>query len=298
KFININIAGFDAYKHSGLALVGDARVTLDELTTAVGNYLTSAECRARAGELNKKWDAEVERIYGIRHGPPISQGELIGAINDLARPQDVVVNAAGSAPGDLHKLWRARDPKSFHIDYGYSTMGYEIPGAMGVKLAAPEREVYVLVGDGTFLMMPQEIVTCVQEGIKLNIILVNNYGFQSIGGLSNSLGSGGFGTHYKYRTGSGQLDGRDLAVDYAAIARGLGAVVIEATDYASFKNALVESARQTKTTVTVITTDREARVPGYESWWDVAIAQVSEMDSVTTARAEYEQALKKERNYF
>ncbi|HEY6041719.1 MAG TPA: thiamine pyrophosphate-binding protein, partial [Anaerolineae bacterium] len=126
KFININIAGFDAYKHSGLALVGDARVTLDELTAAVGNYLTSAEYRARAGELNQKWDAEVERIYGIRHGPPISQGELIGAINDLARPQDVVVNAAGSAPGDLHKLWRARDPKSFHIDYGYSTMGYEI----------------------------------------------------------------------------------------------------------------------------------------------------------------------------
>jgi 3D-(3,5/4)-trihydroxycyclohexane-1,2-dione acylhydrolase (decyclizing) len=298
SFININVAEFDAYKHSGIALVGDARVTLEELSAAVGDYRTSPGYRARTAELNKAWDEEVSRIYNLEHGPPISQGEMIGALNEIARPQDVILNAAGAAPGDLHKLWRARDPKSYHLEYGYSTMGYEIPGGMGVKLAAPEREVYVVIGDGSFLMMPQEIVTSIQEGIKLNIVLIDNHGFQSIGGLSNSLGSGGFGTRYKYRNPeTGELNGENLPVNFAEIARGLGAHVIEAKDLPSFKAALLESCAQNLTTVTVIETDREERVPGYESWWDVAIAEVSEMESVQAARAEYEAALKKER-YF
>lgn len=298
RFININVAEFDAYKHSGLALVGDARATIEELSKAVGDYHTPPEYRARAAALNKQWNEEVERIYNLHHGPPISQGEVIGAINEIARPQDVVLNAAGAAPGDLHKLWRTRDPKGYHLEYGYSTMGYEIPGGMGVKLAAPEREVYVVIGDGSFLMMPQDIVTALQENIKLNIILIDNHGFQSIGGLSNSLGSGGFGTRYKYRNPqTGQLDGEDLAVDFVAVARGLGAHVIEAKDLPSFKAALQESLAQKRTTVTVIETDREERVPGYESWWDVAIAEVSEMESVRIARMEYEEASKKERHY-
>ncbi len=298
RFVNINAAEFDAHKHSGLALVGDARVTLEELLLEIGDYRTSSEYRARAAELNKQWDAEVSRIYNLQHGPPISEGEVIGAINDFARPQDVIVNAAGAAPGDLHKLWRSRDPKSYHLEYGYSTMGYEIPGGLGVKLAAPDREVYVMIGDGSFLMMPQEIVTSIQEGIKLNIILVDNHGFQSIGGLSNSLGSGGFGTRYRYRNpATGQLDGDTLPVNFAEIARGLGAYVIEAKDLPSFKAALAESCAQSRTTVTVVQTDREERVPGYESWWDVAIAEVSEIESVRAARAEYERAKQRERYY-
>ena len=298
RFVNINVAEFDATKHSGLALVGDARATLEELLLELGDYRTSPEYRAYAAELNKQWDAEVSRIYNLKHGPPISEGEVIGAINEFARPQDVVVNAAGAAPGDLHKLWRSRDPKSYHLEYGYSTMGYEIPGGLGVKLAAPEREVYVMIGDGSFLMMPQEIVTSIQEGIKLNIILVDNQGFQSIGGLSHSLGSGDFGTHYRYRNpATGQLDGDTLPVNFAEIARGLGAQVIEAGDLPSFKAALAESCAQSRTTVTVVKTDREERVPGYESWWDVAIAEVSEIESVRAARKNYERALQKER-YF
>lgn len=298
RFVNINVAEFDATKHSGLALVGDARATLEELLLELGDYRTSPEYRTHAAELNQQWDAEVSRIYNLKHGPPISEGEVIGAINEFARPQDVIVNAAGAAPGDLHKLWRSRDPKSYHLEYGYSTMGYEIPGGLGVKLAAPEREVYVMIGDGSFLMMPQEIVTSIQEGIKLNIILVDNHGFQSIGGLSNSLGSGGFGTHYRYRNpATGHLDGDTLPVNFAEIARGLGAHVIEAGDLPSFKAALAESCAQSRTTVTVVKTDREERVPGYESWWDVAIAEVSEIESVRAARKNYERALQKER-YF
>jgi 3D-(3,5/4)-trihydroxycyclohexane-1,2-dione acylhydrolase (decyclizing) len=175
-------------------------------------------------------------------------------------------------------------------------MGYEIAGGLGVKMAAPEREVYVLVGDGSYLMMSQEIVTAVQEGIKLNIVLLVNHGFASIGGLSASIGSGGFGTHYRYRNAqSGQLDGAPLPVDYAANARSLGAHVIVAPNLVALKAALVEARDQKQTTVIVVETDREQRVPGYESWWDVPIAEVSELESVQQARSAYEDAVKKER---
>jgi 3D-(3,5/4)-trihydroxycyclohexane-1,2-dione acylhydrolase (decyclizing) len=297
KFININVAEFDAFKHSALALVGDARVILEELRLETGDWKTDATYQARAEKFNREWDEEVSRLYNLEHGPPISQGEVIGAINAVAGARDVVLNAAGSAPGDLHKLWRSRDPKSYHLEYGNSTMGYEIPGGIGVKLADPSREVFVIVGDGSYLMAPQEIVTCVREGIKLNIILIDNHGFQSIGGLSKAIGGAGFGTHYKYRTAEGGLDGANLPIDFAANARSLGAHVIQAKDLPSFQTALEESKRATQTTVVVVETDREERVPGYESWWDVAIAEVSEIDAVRAARAEYEKAKERER-YF
>jgi 3D-(3,5/4)-trihydroxycyclohexane-1,2-dione acylhydrolase (decyclizing) len=298
RFVNINVAEFDAGKHSALALTGDARATLDELSALLIGWQTSAEYRARAAQLNKEWDEEVNRIYHLEHGVPLSQGEVIGAVNEFSRAHDVVMCAAGSLPGDLHKLWRTRDPKGYQLEYGYSTMGYEIAGGLGIKMAAPEREVYVMVGDGSYLMMSQEIVTAVQEGIKVNIVLLVNHGFASIGGLSAALGSAGFGTHYRYRNAqTGQLDGAPIPVDYAANARSLGAIVIEAKDLASFKAALVAAREHTQTTVIVVETDREQRVPGYESWWDVPIAEVSELESVQKARVAYEDSLKKER-YF
>ena len=298
RFVNINVAEFDGFKQAALPLVGDALATLQELVGALEGYDTGEGYRARAARYNREWDAEVSRIYGLEHGPPISQGEVIGAVNAAARPQDVVLCAAGSLPGDLHKLWRTRDPKGYHLEYGYSCMGYEIAGGLGAKMADPSREVYVMVGDGSYLMMAQEIVTSIQEGYKLNIILINNYGFASIGGLSQSLGSAGFGTHYRYRNPeSGQLDGERLEVDLAANARSLGAQVIEAADLPSLKQALEQAKGQTRTTVITIETDREERVPGYESWWDVSVAQVAELESVRQARQNYEESKKKER-YF
>ncbi|MBI4671026.1 MAG: 3D-(3,5/4)-trihydroxycyclohexane-1,2-dione acylhydrolase (decyclizing) [Chloroflexi bacterium] len=297
KFIAINVAEFDAYKHAALPLVGDARVTLEELRLETGDWRTDAEYRVRAEQLNKEWDEEVSRLYNLEYGPPISQGEVIGAINAVAGERDVVLNAAGSVPGDLHKLYRSRDPKNYHVEYGYSTMGYEIPGGIGVKLAAPTREVFVIVGDGSYLMLPQEIVTCLREGIKLNIILIDNHGFQSIGGLSKAIGSGGFGTFYKYRGANGQYDGAPLPIDFAANARALGANVIVANDLPSLQAALEESKRAPRTTVVVIETDREARVPGYESWWDVPLAQVAEIEAVRQAAREYEEAKQRERYY-
>lgn len=298
RFINVNVAEFDAHKHAALPLVGDALVTLQELTAALAAYDTGDDYRAQAERFNRQWDAEVSRIYGLEHGPPISQGEVIGAVNTASRPHDVVLCAAGSLPGDLHKLWRTRDPKGYHLEYGYSCMGYEIAGGLGVKMADPDREVYVMVGDGSYLMMAQEIVTAVQEGLKLIIILIDNHGFASIGGLSQSVGSAGFGTHYRYRNAeSGHLDGDHLPVDFAANARSLGAHVIEAHDLPSLKEALEAAKGQTRTTVIAIETDREQRVPGYESWWDVPVAQVSELESVQEAHENYEASLRKERNY-
>ncbi len=298
RFLNINVAEFDAYKHAALPLTADARVTLEELATLVGDYDTGADYRAWVDQLRREWDAEVERIYHLEHGPLLSQGEVIGAVNNFARPQDVVLCAAGSLPGDLHKLWRTRDPKGYHLEYGYSTMGYEIAGGLGAKMAAPEREVYVMVGDGSWLMLSADLITSIQEGYKLTVLLLNNHGFSSIGGLSASLGSGGFGTHYRYRNPqTGQLDGEYLPVDFAANARSLGAHVIEAHDLASLRAALAEARTIERTTVIVVEVDREQRVPGYESWWDVPVAEVSESEAVRAARRDYEQQRARER-YF
>jgi len=296
RFININVAEFDAYKHSGLPLVADAKVALEELTQALQGFHVNHEYSARINQMRAEWDQEVDRIYSLRHGPPISQGEVIGVINTLSQPSDVVVNAAGSAPGDLHKLWRTRDPKGYHLEYGYSTMGYEIAGGLGIKMADPDREVYVLVGDGSYLMMAQEIVTSIQEGYKLNVIVVDNHGFSSIGGLSRSCGSGGFGTEYRYRR-NGELAGETLPIDFVANASSLGAVAVRAKTREELAEAVVTMRSHPRTSVVVIEVDIDQRVPGYESWWDVPIAEVSQMESVRAAHAAYLACKQKER-YF
>jgi len=292
------VAEFDAYKHSALPVVADARLVLEAWSEALSGCRVPEGYAAKISRLRTEWDAEVDRLCHLGTTGLPAQSEVIGALNDFMRPADVMINAAGSAPGDLHKLWRCRDAKSFHLEYGYSCMGYEIPGAMGIKLAAPEREVYAIVGDGTYLMMPSEIATSIQEGVKINIILVENHGYASIGSLSRSLGSAGFGTVYRERRAeSGQLDGDYLPLDFAAQTRGLGAVALEANTLAEFKAALEKARGASRTAVVVVHTDTSLKVPGYASWWDVAVAEVSESESVRQARAEYEEALKKER-YF
>ncbi|HVU78123.1 MAG TPA: 3D-(3,5/4)-trihydroxycyclohexane-1,2-dione acylhydrolase (decyclizing) [Gaiellaceae bacterium] len=295
RFVNVNVAELDAAKHAGLSLVGDARATLDRLTELLAGYEVDAAYRDDAARLSREWDAEVARLYALGHGPLPAQSEVIGAVNEASQPQDVVVCAAGSMPGDLHKLWRTRDPKGYHVEYGYSCMGYEIAGGLGVKLAAPEREVYVMVGDGSYLMMPSEIVTAVQEGVKLTIVLVDNRGFASIGALSRSLGTDGFGTLYRHRRdGSLSTDSADsgayLPVDLAANAESLGARVLRAETIDELRAALAEAKGETRTTVIAVATDRYEGVPGYESWWDVPVAEVSEKETVQAAREAYESA--------
>ena len=298
KFVNINTAEFDAYKVGAIPVVADARVALEELTAALGDYRVPTEYASETRELKAKWEAEVDRLFHLDNPGKPAQSEVIGAIWEAAGERDVLLSAAGSHPGDLHKLWRTRSPNGYHMEYGYSCMAYEIPGAMGAKLADPSREVFAFVGDGTYLMMPTEIATSVQEGIKIIIVLVDNHGYASIGGLSRSLGQEGFGTKYRMRNAaSGQLDGDVLAVDFAANARSLGAHAIKAANLAEFKKALEEAKASDRTTVVLIETDASIGVPGYESWWDVAVAEVSQMESVRAARTRYEEARKRERHY-
>jgi len=297
RFVNINVAEFDAYKHAALPLTGDALATLDELRTAVAGYAVEESYRTNVVRFRAEWEKEVDRIYGIRKAPPISQGEVIGVVNAAIQAGDTMVCAAGSLPGDLHKLWRTNRPGGYHLEYGYSCMGYEIAGGLGVKMANPDGAVYVLVGDGSYLMMAQEIVTSLQEGYKLNIVLLDNHGFSSIGGLSRSCGNEGMGTNYRYRR-DGKYDGDLLPVDFVSNAASLGAWATRARTRDELSSALVEGRKHPRTSVVVVETAYEERVPGYESWWDVAIAEVSEREPVRAAREKYEEALKKERIFF
>ena len=297
RFININVADFDAYKHAALPLTGDALVTLEELHSAVAGHSVEENYHAKITRFRAEWEKEVERIYDIRKAPPISQGEVIGVVNAAVQTGDTMVCAAGSLPGDLHKLWRSKRPGGYHLEYGYSCMGYEIAGGLGVKMANPDGQVYVLVGDGSYLMMAQEIVTSLQEGYKLNIVLLDNHGFSSIGGLSRSCGNEGMGTNYRYRR-DGKYDGDLLPVDFVSNAASLGAWATRARTRDELSSALAEGRQHPRTSVVVVETCYEERVPGYESWWDVAIAEVSEREPVRAARKKYEESLKKERLFF
>ena len=297
SFININVTEFDASKQSALPLVGDARAIIEELSRVLTSHSVNNDYASEIARLRAEWDVEVDRIYSRHIGPPLSQGEVVGLLNSTLGPKDVIVNAAGSLPGDLHKLWRTRDPKGYHMEYGYSCMGYEIAGGLGVKMADPSREVYVLVGDGSYLMMAQEIVTALQEHIKINVILLDNHGFSSIGGLSRACGSEGFGTEYRYRDG-GSLSGANIPIDFAANAASLGAHSIAVKTIDELREAIRHSKNQKKTSVIVVETDYHDRVPGYDSWWDVPIAEVSEQESVRAAYLKNEKAKHRERHFW
>jgi 3D-(3,5/4)-trihydroxycyclohexane-1,2-dione acylhydrolase (decyclizing) len=297
RFVNVNVAAFDAAKHSGVAMVADARSALDALAATMRGWGTDAAYRDGATALSRRWDETVERAYHAGNGPLPAQSEVLGAVNDVSEPRDVVVCAAGSMPGDLHKLWRTRDPKGYHVEYGFSCMGYEIAGGLGVKLAAPDREVFVLVGDGSYLMMAQELVTAVQERVKLVVVLVQNHGFASIGRLSESVGAQRFGTEYRYRGGSGRLDGDVLPVDLAANAESLGAQVLRARTVDELRSALVKARASDRTTVVHVDVDPLAGAPDSEAWWDVPVAETAELDSTRRARGEYEQGKRSQRGY-
>lgn len=297
KFININVTEFDSYKHSALPVVADAKEALAELIDGLKNYKVDSAWHQKAADYNKSWDEKVSEYYTDKKRVPVTQAEVVGAVNNFSDPKDVLLCAAGSLPGDLHKLWRTRDKKGFHLEYGYSTMGYEIAAGLGAKMACPDREIYVMVGDGNYLMNNHEIITSVQEGIKMTIVLLNNNGFGSIGALSESVGSKRFGTKYRFRNNStGQIDGDILPVDFVKNAESLGANVIVAENIESLNQALKKAKQSDKTTVIYIETDLEKSVEGY-AWWEVAVAEVSEMDSVKEAYKNYLENKKNQKYY-
>ncbi|MEV4351849.1 3D-(3,5/4)-trihydroxycyclohexane-1,2-dione acylhydrolase (decyclizing) [Actinoplanes sp. NPDC049596] len=293
KFININVAAFDAHKESAHPIVADAQAGLSELLAAMDGRRFPVDYRAGAA----RWQETVDHAYHLGHGPLPAQSEVIGVVNEACGARDVVVQAAGSMPGDLQLLWRARDPKQYHVEYGYSCMGFEIAGALGIKLADPSREVYALVGDGSYLMMAQEIVTAVAEGIKLILVLVQNHGFASIGALSESLGSQRFGTSYRFRGADQDYDGGLLPVDLAANAESLGAAVIRCRTIADLRDGLKRAREADRLTVVHIETDPLSPVPSSESWWDVPVPEVSLLESTRQARLSYDSAKRDQRQY-
>ncbi|GAA4454103.1 3D-(3,5/4)-trihydroxycyclohexane-1,2-dione acylhydrolase (decyclizing) [Phytohabitans houttuyneae] len=297
-FVNVNVAAFDAAKHAGLSVVADARQALRALTGALTGWSVGDGYREEARRLAAEWDGTVERAYHLGHGPLPAQSEVIGAVNEVSAPRDVVVCAAGSMPGDLHKLWRSRDPKGYHVEYGYSCMGYEIAGGLGAKMAAPDRDVFVLVGDGSYLMMSSELVTAVQEGVKLIVVLVQNHGFASIGALSETVGAPRFGTRYRYRNpDTGRLDGDVLPVDLAANAASLGVPVLRARTIEDLRAALRDAKAHDGPILVHVETDPLVPAPDGGAWWDVPVAEVSTLDATRQARKSYEAAKGNQRPY-
>ena len=295
RFVNVNVAGLDAIKQAGIAIQADARETLKALLPLLDGYRVDDSYVAEYTELNAAWEETVQQVYlpeipNAGADGLLTQNEVIGMVNELSDPRDVVVCAAGSMPVDLHKLWRTRDPKGYHVEYGYSCMGYEVAGGLGIRLACPDRDVFVMVGDGSYLMMATELVTAVQERIKIITVLVQNHGYASIGSLSELLGSQRFGTKYRYRNPeTGRLDGDKLPVDLAANAASLGVEVIKTATAGEFAEAIKTAKTTDHSIVIYVETDPLISAPDSESWWDVPVSATSTLESTQQARKTYEE---------
>ncbi|MCK6067991.1 MULTISPECIES: 3D-(3,5/4)-trihydroxycyclohexane-1,2-dione acylhydrolase (decyclizing) [Microbacterium] len=297
-FVNINVASFDAYKHgTQLPVIADAREALTALAAALGGYAVPAEHAERVAREKAGWDALVDEAFAPTGRPLPGQPEIIGAVQSASAPEDVVVQAAGSLPGDLHKLWRVRDPLGYHVEYAFSCMGYEIAGGLGAKRGlladGDDRDVIVMVGDGSYLMLNTELVTAVAEGIKLIVVLIQNHGYASIGHLSETVGSERFGTLYReYDPAAKNFQGEDiLPVDLAMNARSYGMDVLEIEPGASalddLKAAMATAKASERATLIHINSDPLVYAPEGEGWWDVPVAEVSTLESTRHAREEY-----------
>ncbi|QTE30090.1 3D-(3,5/4)-trihydroxycyclohexane-1,2-dione acylhydrolase (decyclizing) [Pengzhenrongella sicca] len=297
-FVNLNVLAFDAAKHSAEMVVTDARAGLEALTAALDGYRVEAAYAAEMVTRVAAWATVTDECYHRNNAPLPAQTEVFGALNDLMGDDDILINAAGSMPGDLQALWRARSPKQYHLEYGFSCMGYEIPAAMGAKLASPASEVVAIVGDGTYQMLPQEIATIVSENLKVILVLLQNHGFASIGGLSESRGSQRFGTKYRMRDdASDRLDGANVPIDLAGNARSFGADVLEVGSIDEFRVAYAAAAASTRTTLIYIETDLDGPNPPASAWWDVAVAQTSRLASTQQAHLEYLEQKAEQRHY-
>ncbi|MCD9141644.1 3D-(3,5/4)-trihydroxycyclohexane-1,2-dione acylhydrolase (decyclizing) [Streptomyces albireticuli] len=301
RFVNLNIAAADAHKMAGLAVVADARAGLAALAEGLAGHRVPAAYEREYAAGKAEWEAAVQRAYSWRDADARpTQAQVLGALDSVVGDEDVIVNAAGSLPGDLHKLWRSRSRRQYHLEYGYSCMGYEIPAAIGVRLAAPERPVWALVGDGTYLMMPTELVTAVQEGIPIKVVLVQNHGYASIGGLSEQVGAERFGTAYRFRAADGTYTGGPLPVDLGANAASLGMAVLRPRTVGALREALAEARAAERPTCVYVETGTADTVPGAppaQAWWDVPVAQAATRPAALRAREEYERRASARRRY-
>jgi len=299
RFVNINTLGFDAAKHGATMVVADAREALRTLTEGLAGWEVDPAYRQEARELTAQWQQVVDECYHRGHTPLPAQTEVFGALNELMAPDDVLINAAGSMPGDLQCLWRASTPTQYHVEYAYSCMGYEIPAALGVRMAVgDDHEVVAIVGDGTYQMLPGEIATIVSEGAKVILVLLQNHGFASIGALSESRGSQRFGTAYRMRNAAtGRLDGEAVPFDLAANAASWGADVLRCHGIDEFRANWATAVASDRMTVLHIETDLLGPNPPGTAWWDVPVSQVSQLESTQRAYAEHVEAKGAQRFY-
>ena len=298
RFVNLNVKAFDAAKHSATMVVADARTGLDALREALGEYRAPAGHSALAQKKRAEWEELVEPCFQPHDQELPAQTEIFGALNELMGDEDIVINAAGSMPGDLQALWKARSPIQYHLEYGYSCMGYELPASLGVKMAAPDSEVVAIIGDGTFQMAPQEIATIVAERMKVILVILQNHGWSSIGSLSESHGSQRFGTKYRMRDEqTGMLDGDKLPFDIPANIRSYGLEVQEVSSAADFREAYRRAEASTEATAIVVNTDLYGPNPPGNGWWDVPVSQVSRLESTQQAFAQYEAEQAPQRHY-
>ncbi|MBT2528115.1 3D-(3,5/4)-trihydroxycyclohexane-1,2-dione acylhydrolase (decyclizing) [Streptomyces sp. ISL-99] len=292
RFVNLNITGFDAHKMGAQQVVGDARVALQSFKHALDGHRVPDAYVAEYRAAKARWEYRVTAAYAAPDGDARpTQVQVLGVLDSLVTHDDILINAAGSLPGDLHKLWRCRARDQYHVEYGYSCMGYEIPAAIGVQLAAPGRPVWALVGDGTYLMNPTEIVTAVQERLPIKVVILQNHGYASIGGLSESVGAERFGTEYRFRAPDGSYTGAPLPVDLAANAASLGMRVLRAETVRDLREALADARRSDRPTCVYVETrtpDTVSGAPAAQAWWDVPVAETATRPSTVKAREEYD----------
>jgi len=299
QFVNINVSALDSAKWGGAALTCDAKAGLQALAAALSaqGYRSAYE-PGEIEALKRRWEEEVDRLYGLEHAEGMAQTRALGVIQDGIDPNAVIVCAAGSLPGDLHRLWRSVEPKTYHMEYGFSCMGYEVSGAFGAALAEPDRDVYAVVGDGSYLMLHSELVTSLQEGVKITVLLFDNHGFQCIHNLQRGHGSDGFGNEFRYReAGTGRLTGGYLPIDFAAHAESLGAKAYKAATPDELKKALELAKREKSTTLIHISVVPGTNTSGYESWWNVGVPEVSPSENVAQAHREMKRRIGAARPY-
>ena len=301
KFIGINVAGRDAYKQGALPIVADAREALRALSKACAGagIKPDAAYVEEIAAARETWRRQKEKeIYTQAPGEAMSQGHLIGILNEEAQPGDTVISAAGNQPGDLHKLWDTSGGRHCHLEFGYSCMGYEIPAGIGVRMAQPQGEVYVFVGDGTYLMSPTEIVTAVQEGLKITVIVSNNHGYQCIRGLQLATTGRDFGNEFRARDPrTRRLSGDYLDIDFAGNGASMGARTWRVETEEELRAALREARAETRPCVIAAEIEKHRFPPPSGMWWDVEVAEVSSNPEARGLRAAYERDRRKQQRF-
>ena len=297
--ISINVNPLDAYKMNAMPIFADAKMALKALTAELRKRGYKSSYTTEIAEARKEWDAEVDRLYTLDHPDGLAQTRILGELNDNLLPKDaIMVTASGSLPSDLQRVWRCREEGVYHVEYAFSCMGYEVNAALGVKIAEPEREVYAILGDGSFQMLHSEFVTSLQEGLKINLIVLDNNGCQCIHNLQRGQGIPSFANEYRYRDEkSGRLTGEYLPIDFAMVARGYGGNGYTATNPEELAEGVKAMQASDKSTLIDIKTVPGTMTDGYDAWWRVGVAQQSRHKAVEEAAADVAKHVEQARKF-